>query len=158
MTVFLCKKSKEHEIHKNFNKRKNNGTFNKISTQATNNRTLMIQSMSKGFGRIQRKIIAYLEEDRWGYPEDIIKAIAKHKPPLAKERSSIYRSIQRLKDDGNGILIPYKTRNLFTMGYRHYRKGMYPVPEPLTLDKENKEYIRYKMRQSTLSELKVDCE
>lgn len=108
--------------------------------------------MSRGFGKNQKKIIEYLEEYRFSIPESIVKAIADHKPYTKSDRSKILGAIKRLKDEG--VLVPYKkTRNLKIEFNNHYRKKVYPKPTPLSIDKNNKDYKKYKIRQSTLSDL-----
>jgi len=97
--------------------------------------------MCKGFGRIERKIITYLEDSPQEISKDIIEAIADHKPPTAADKSKIYRAIKRLKD--RDVLLPGKTRNLFYLG------GNLPehqIPKSYRLDKENTDYQQYKRR------------
>ncbi len=107
--------------------------------------------MSRSFGKNQIKIIEYLEEFNFGYPIDVIKNIADHKPPTKADRSKIYRAIQRLKEED--VLIECRIKNLYILGSREYRTKKHPKPKPLKINKENKAYKLYKIKKSTLNDL-----
>jgi hypothetical protein len=92
--------------------------------------------VSKGYGKIERSIIKYFEENKSATTNGVIKYL-RTELNLNSHTSSIYKAMKLLRLDE--VLIPSKTKNLL--------KGYVPnsqVPKLYSLDKNSKKYLRYK--------------
>jgi len=97
--------------------------------------------MSRGPGQLQRKIIKYLKENPNIFRMDIIRAVAKNKPPTKKDKKNIYKSIKKLVDEE--IIIPSRIRNLWLMS-KEYKRKVKPKPEPLKINPQYDSNKRFK--------------
>lgn len=94
---------------------------------------MIVWSMSRGHGRLQKKIIQYLKENPNSLPMDILRGVAEHKPYTSSEKSKTYRAIKRLRAEK--VIIPGKMHNLFLID-KNYRRYIYPKPQALIINPE----------------------
>jgi hypothetical protein len=88
---------------------------------------------------LQKKIITHLENEHCNTDTkpNIVKKISKD----SHQKSTILKSIKRLEI--RKVLIPSKTRNLFTISYSIKPQH---IPHTVTLNKKSQIYIRFKER------------
>ncbi|MCK5260633.1 MAG: hypothetical protein KAJ44_00455 [Thermoplasmatales archaeon] len=92
-------------------------------------------------GRLQRKIIDYIEERREAFREEISKALADPNKKYPSERSKIQESIRSLVDDK--VLLEGRTnKNLLGMLDSEY-PAKYPKPKPIRINKKHPRYKQY---------------
>lgn len=107
--------------------------------------------MSKGFGKVQKKVIAYLEEHYIAIPSEIINSIAIHEPPSKSEKNSIYRAIKRLKNrrekpnnpESPGIIVNAKQKML-----NPPNRPKSQIGKNIRLNKKHPVYIAFKERRT----------
>jgi len=95
--------------------------------------------VSKGYGKIERGIIKFFEENKSASTKDVIKYL-RTKLNIKSYTSSIYNAMKLLRKDE--VLKSSKTRNLL--------KGSVPdsqLAKLYSLDKDSEKYLRYKERK-----------
>ena len=95
--------------------------------------------MGKGFGPAQKKIIAYLEKNRFGRVADFFNAFGKD-----HHKSTIYNSRKLLSPNENNkwaienVLIPPREKILWDDKQKISKAKVW------TLNKKNPKYVKYK--------------
>jgi len=98
------------------------------------NLSSILPFMSKGFGKLQIKIIEYIETKSHFSSSQVINFLTSKKP-TASDRSNIYKAIVRLRNDG--VIIKSGQRSLLIY---------HPQKKPISymLNKKNTKYKRWK--------------